>query len=140
MDIYHHSHHDSSIMLISKLLEQSLRSFRDSRADEKRLYDEEYQLVESGLAKSSFSAFSEILIYSELVEGYADSLIQEGKYRKPNEVLKNLVEGDVFKNKEFHNWFLENSTNYPKLTLYLLVIDCLRYRLIKYLKSITQSE
>jgi hypothetical protein len=145
MNVHNRSHQDSSAKLISKLLEQSLWSFRDSEVDRGRLHKKEYhddelQLMEGHSTENSFSASFEILMYSELVEGHAYTLAKRGKYREPGETLRKLVEGDIFKKEEFHHWFLENSANYPKLTSYLLVIDCLRYRMIEYLTSIMQSE
>jgi len=148
MDIRNYSHEDSSIKLISQFFEQSLRLFKESGVDRGRLHEKEYhddelQLMEGHSIENSFSASFEILMYSELVEGYADSLVNERKYwePKPDEPLRKLMEGDIFKKEEFYHWFLENSANYPKLTSYLLVIDrCPRYRMIEYLKTVTQSE
>ena len=100
--------------------------FKVSRGEMKTLYDIEFSYEEG-----AFSVCSEILLYADLVEGYANS-VAKGKHAFCDKEKNELVERDIFKNKEFTTWFQNNADSYPALMSYLLMIDYIRGKLIDY--------
>jgi hypothetical protein len=122
--------HDSLRHIISINLQQLILFYKEIKDERKRLYDTEYEI--EGYV---FSAFFEIEMFFELVEGYAHSISQYGKVKNRDSAIEELGHCNIFKNKVFSEWLSSHAGEYPSIFTYIALVNYLRIQLIEYLRK-----
>jgi len=123
--------HDSLRLMISINLQQLIHFYQEIKDERKRLYDAEYKLE-----GKVFSAFFEIEMFFELVEGYAHSISQYGKVKNREFAIEELGHCNIFKNQIFSKWLLSHVDEYPSIFTYIALVNYLRRQLIEYLSRL----
>lgn len=119
---------DVLINLIDKVSEQLLSLYHEIKEERRRLFQEEY---DSGNEK--FSAFGEIELFSDTINGIAADIIKQGKCDNPSEAISILRKCDIFRIDEFVQWFASYDS-YSGYYHYVMLTDYLRRLLIEYIQ------
>jgi hypothetical protein len=106
-----------------------IRFYQQIKDERQRLYEAEYQLE-----GKVFSAFFEIEIFFELVEGYANTITQHGRVKERDTAIHELEHGNIFNNKAFSEWLSAHASEYPNILTYVALVNYLRIQIIEYLK------
>jgi predicted S18 family serine protease len=116
--------------IISSNLQQLVCFYQQIKDERERLYQAEYELE-----GKVFSAFFEIEMFFELVEGYANAISQYGYVKQRDNAIKELEHGNIFNNKAFIKWLsTQAASEYPNLLTYVALVNYFRIQIIKYLK------
>lgn len=72
---------------------------------------------------------------AECVFGYSLSMAKRGYIKSPSAAVADLKKADPIENPELLRWLTDPHNNYIGLRNYVLVLDCLRMRLIDALSN-----
>ena len=120
--------------IISLNLQQLIRFYQQIKDERQRLYEAEYELE-----GNVFSAFFEIELFFELVEGYANTITQYSRVKERDTALKELEHGNIFNNNAFSQWLSAHASEYPNILTYVALVNDLRMQIIDYLKPSSDS-
>jgi hypothetical protein len=115
--------------IISSNLQQLVGFYKQIKDERQRLYELEYELE-----GKVFSAFFEIEMFVELVEGYANAITQSGDVKQCASAIKELEHGNIFNNNAFTEWLSAHASEYPNILTYLALVNYFRIQIIEYLK------
>ncbi|RKZ57386.1 MAG: hypothetical protein DRR08_19085, partial [Candidatus Parabeggiatoa sp. nov. 2] len=118
--------------IISINLQQLIRFYQQIKDELQRLYEAEYELE-----GNVFSAFFEIEMFFESVEGYANAISQHGSVKERDSAIKELEHGNIFNNKVFTEWLSAHASEYPNILTYVALVNYLRIQILAYLKQPT---
>ncbi len=115
--------------IISSNLQQLVGFYQQIKDERQRLYEAEYELE-----GKVFSAFFEIEMFFELVEGYANAISQYGCVKQRNSAIKELEHGNIFNHNVFTEWLSIHASEYPNILTYVALVNYFRIQIIEYLK------
>ncbi|KHD08657.2 hypothetical protein PN36_10440 [Candidatus Thiomargarita nelsonii] len=116
--------------IISSNLQQLVCFYQQIKDERQRLYEAEYELE-----GNVFSAFFEIEMFFELVEGYANAISQYGSVKQSDSAIKELEHGNIFNNNVFTEWLSAHASEYPNILTYVALVNNFRIQIIEYLKQ-----
>ena len=111
-------------------LQQLSRFYQEIKDERQHLYDAEYNLE-----GAVFSAFFEIEMFFESVEGYAHAISLDGHVKEPQSAIQELEHCNIFKNQAFIEWLSAYASEYPHILTYVALVNYLRMQMIDYLKQ-----
>jgi len=122
--------HNPLRSIISINLQQLVRFYQEIKDERQCLYEAEYELE-----GNVFSAFFEIEMFFESIEGYANSISRYGYVKEHDNAIKKLEHCNIFNNIAFTKWLSSHASKYPNVLTYVALVNYLRIQIIDYLRQ-----
>lgn len=117
-------------MLIATVSASLLKLYQEIRDERARLLQAEY-----AQEQDTFSAFGDIEMSADTIEGVATEIVRRGRHHAPVSAIHTLEQHRLFASPDFIRWFSHHAEEYPGYSLYVSLTDYLRTLVIDELRQ-----